>query len=109
MTTINTNYQDLIKNIKFLQNNEKQLYSDLDTLPSNGGLERQKLIIDKINDMAESRIHLFKNLSVINSLFSNDITSESQTLQAKTKLLQTIEEELNKQKIRIRKNKEFKY
>ena len=105
MTTINTNYQNLIKNIEFLQNNEKQLYSDLDTLPANTGLERQKLIIDKINNMAETRINLFKNLSVINSLFSNNITSESATLQAKTKLLQTMEEELNRRKTQIRKDK----
>ena len=107
MTTVDTNYKDLIKNIKASQDIEKELYSDLDALPPNAELNRQKLIVDKINNTSQSRINLFKNLFALNSLLSRDITDETTTLQAKTQMLQTIEEELNRQKAQMTKEKDL--
>ena len=62
----NKNENQLINNIEILQKLEKDLYLDLEKLPSeNANFDTQKNIIYRINSTSQERVALFNQLNTI--------------------------------------------
>lgn len=95
MSSDHSNNEKVIQNIQKLQNMEKQLYSNLETLPHNS--EKSK-IVDKINMMSDSRIHLYKSLLSTHGLIKNTVSSEKQDVKDKIQLISTYEKQLDEMK-----------
>ena len=106
MTEVPSNNQKLIDNIQNLQNMEKQLYSNLEDLPkNNNGANQQNQIIEKINMMSDSRVHLYENLLATYGLIKDNVSSETQDVKDKIALLQSHEQQLNDMKNHVNHRK----
>ena len=93
-----SNNEKIIENIQKLQNMEKQLYSNLETLPhTTNSIEKSK-IVDKINMMSDSRIHLYQTLLSTHGLIKNTVTSEKEDVKDKMQLITTYEKQLDEMK-----------
>ena len=95
MTNTNTDYHDVLNNIQRLQSIEKQLHSELRALPPTAGVERQQLIVNKINNVSNHKISLFKNLMSSNALLQEDIASGNAELKARQQMAQAVEGQLD--------------
>lgn len=99
----NKNENQLINNIEILQKLEKDLYLDLEKLPSeNANFDTQKNIIYRINSTSQERVALFNQLNTIYHLLNEDISYEKEDIKDKIKIINQNEENLN----RLKKNKE---
>jgi hypothetical protein len=106
MTTPNMNQGQLLNNIKSLQNLEQKLYLDLEKLPNEvSNTDAQKEIVDKINQLSQSRIGLYSQVHQVHSLLKNNVTTESKQLDDHLKLANIVEKQLNNSKNHINNNK----
>jgi len=96
-----TNYQSILNNIQNLQNKEKRLYSELDTLPPHSNFERQRAIVSEINKSSLEKIAMFKNLYSLNALLQQDIHRGNDDLAARIKVAKLVENQLEQAKARI--------
>jgi len=96
------NQQTLI-DIQDLQNIEKGLFSGLETAMANNSLspEQKNTVIQKINDVSQMRINLYKNISTFNNAFHDNVSSARNTLRDQTIAIEIVEKELNEAKRRL--------
>ena len=100
MTDDASNNQQLIDDIQSLQKMEQELFNNLET---NNTLtpEQQQKYIEKINQLSNMRINLYKTLSGVNVFFQNALSSSVGTLKEQSTAISIVENELNQSKRRL--------
>ena len=91
---------NILTDIQNLQQQEKNLYAELDTLGGEENKEQQDAIIQQINELTDARITLLNELT---SSFStaNDVLDKSRrSLKSELSLVGVVEDELNKVRIK---------
>ncbi len=98
--TISHNNEQILADIQLLQQMEQQLFNNLET---NSTLtpQQQQQIIEKMNQLSNMRINLYKTLSDVNSFFHNALSSSVGTLEDQTAAITIVENELNQSKKRL--------
>jgi hypothetical protein len=99
-STISQNNEQILADIQSLQQMEQQLFNNLET---NSTLtpQQQQQIIEKMNQLSNMRINLYKTLSGVNSFFQNALSSSVGTLEDQTAAITIVENELNQSKKRL--------
>ena len=87
------NNEKILNDIQNLQQLEQQLFNTLETNTSLSSTEKQKLI-EKINDLSNFRIDLYKTLSGINTFYNNALSSSVGTLKEQSVAIGIVESEL---------------
>ena len=94
--------QQTLNSIQSLQNLEKSLYANLENLSANdGSINLQKQIINKINDVSQTRIALLGQLQAMYLNIEDDISSERTELVDQLTLIGVVETELKNNKLRM--------
>lgn len=88
----------IITDIKNLQNQEKSLYAQLDTLAGEENKEQQDEVIEKINELTEARLTLLNELKSSFSSANDSLDKSRQALRSELSLAGVVEDELNKVK-----------
>jgi hypothetical protein len=91
------NSEQILSDIQSLQQMEQQLFQSLEATPNISVEERQK-VVQKMNELSNMRINLYKTLSGINGYFSNALKSSVGSLQEQVVAVGIVEQELNKSK-----------
>jgi hypothetical protein len=87
----------MLNDIQSLQQLEQELFQNLEnniTLTP----QQKKQIIDKINNISEMRINLYKTLGNINQYYHKSLLSSQDTLAEQTNAIGVVERELNRVK-----------
>ena len=98
-TNSHTNEQ-VLNDIKSLQNIEKDLFSSLETNP-NLTTQQQEQIINKINSISQMRINLYQTLGEINGIYQNALINSQGSLKEQTVTIGIIEKQLNETKKKL--------
>jgi hypothetical protein len=103
ISILNESNNQTVSNIKNLQEAELQLFVNLEKgiADKSISLDNQKSIIQKINEISQMRINLYKNLNGQTGFYSDNITSSMGTLQQQKQTLYIVENELNEAKRRL--------
>lgn len=93
-----------LTDIQNLQVIEKDLFTTLEEgLASNTLTSEQKdSIINKINEIAQMRANLYKNMSGVFLFFQNNVSSARDTLMEQSSAVEIVEHELNEAKRRLK-------
>jgi hypothetical protein len=97
----------ILNDIQSLQDIEQQLFSSLEQ-NQNLSQDQQKQVIQKINDISNMRINLYKTLNNLNSNFQMNLTSSRGTLTEQTSAISIVENELNQAKMKLKMLEEEK-
>jgi hypothetical protein len=97
--------QDVISDIQSLQRTEQGLFNSLETNP-NLSPSQQEEIVNKINQITNMRINLYKTLSNLNGYYQDVLKTSHGTLEDQSVAIRIVEDELNqlKQNLRTLKN-----
>lgn len=97
---VSENNEQILNDINTLQDMEKQLFNNLET---NKDLtpQQQQQIIEKMNQLSDMRINLYKTLSGVNNFYQNALSSSVGTLKEQTDAIGIVESELNQAKKRL--------
>jgi hypothetical protein len=96
----NTTNEEMLKDIKSLQNIEQDLFKTLETNPFITS-EEQKQILKKINSISQMRLNLYQTLGDVNSLYKNTLVHSRETLRQETFAIAIIEKQLNEAKKKL--------
>jgi hypothetical protein len=97
---ISQNNEQILNDIQSLQQMEQQLFNNLET-NTNLTPQQQLQIVDKMNQLSNMRINLYKTLSGVNNFFENALSSSIGTLREQTVAIGIVESELNQAKQRL--------
>ena len=106
----NTEFTDMqqrnvqtLSDIQGLQSIERELFKSLDSGIANNTLTTQQKndIIQKINQLSEMRINLYKNLNGMYTFFQNNLVSSRDTLVEQSGAVEIVENELNDAKKKL--------
>jgi len=100
LPNISENNEQVLNNIQTLQQMEKQLFNNLETNVNLTPEQKQK-IIEKMNQLSDMRINLYKTLSGFNVFFQNALSSSVGALKEQTAAITIVESELNNAKKRL--------
>jgi uncharacterized protein YnzC (UPF0291/DUF896 family) len=97
---MSSNNLDTLQSITDLQNLEKQLFTNLEALTSssNPSIEEQTAIIEKINNLSQTRVNMFNSLSSLYNTSQNEVTKSRQELMDKIVVAKVMENQLNNMK-----------
>ena len=99
------NHHHLVNNIQSSQQQEQNLYLELEKVPSdNSNFEMQKEIIEKIHTTSQSRIALFRQLHIIYELMGNSVTNDKIQLKDQMGILNMMEKHLKQSRSDLDKN-----
>jgi len=103
ISNLNQSNDQTVSNIKNLQQAEMELFVNLERgiAEKSISLSDQKSIVQKINEISQMRINLYKNLNGQTGFYSDNITSSMGTLQQQKQTLYIVENELNEAKRRL--------
>lgn len=104
MSATTINHNDVLNNIQKLQATEKQLHSELNSLPPNANFQRQQSVLNQINTVSAQKIDLFKDLYATSTVLHEDITRGNDDLAARLELAKMVEQQLNDSKRRLQKS-----
>ena len=90
-----------LQNIRELQRIEKELFNKLKTDRNNLTLAEKNDIVNKINELVNSRINLYKGLNTMNDAYTKNLNNSSTTLDNQVFAVKTIENQLNESKKRL--------
>jgi len=99
-STLSQNNEQLLTDIQSLQQMEQQLFNNLETNTTLTSQQQQK-IVEKMNQLSNMRINLYKTLSGINGVFHNALSSSVGTLEEQKTAISIVESELNQSKKRL--------
>ena len=106
MNTKNGMHIQTMNNIKQLQDLEKKLYSNLETVSQNDKqLSAQTDLIKQINDITQSRIGMFEQLKTIKNLLKSELSAEQESLKDNMDMISLVEGELNTAKKKLNLHK----
>lgn len=94
------NNEQILNDIQMLQELEQKLFNGLETNTNLSPEEKEK-IVEKMNQLSNMRINLYKTLSGVNKFFKNSLSSSVGTLQQQTVAVGIVENELNQAKRRL--------
>ena len=94
---IHENNEQILNDIQSLQQIEQQFFTSLETNPGMPTKDQQ-IIIEKINQISNIRIQLYKTLSNVNKYYGNTLNSSIGTLKEQTSAIAIVEHELNQSK-----------
>jgi hypothetical protein len=97
---VSKNNEEILQNIKLLQDAEEGLMKDLESNPQLTPQQQQK-IIQKIQQLTEIRSGLYTTLSDLNSFYKNALSSSTGTLKQQSDAINIVETELNRTKKRL--------
>tara|TARA_Y100000780_G_scaffold230205_1_gene251754 strand:- start:6761 stop:7735 length:975 start_codon:yes stop_codon:yes gene_type:complete len=98
---LNEKHQDLVKNIKELQEIEKYMFQNLERLQGNNESGEQDEIVNKINELSDMRIGLFNQLKGMYQENQGDLDASRRQLASEMSLVGVVESELNRLKENI--------
>lgn len=92
-----------LKNIQDLQNLEKQLFTGLETSAASASpdLKQQEQTINRINELSNMRINLYKNLQSMYTVLQSNVADTRSDLVDQTAVVGIVEKELNNAKKNI--------
>ena len=97
---ITENNEQILNDIQMLQEMEQKLFNNLET-NTNLTTEQKQKVVEKMNQLSNMRINLYKTLSGVNNFFKNSLSSSVGTLQQQTVAVGIVENELNQAKRRL--------
>jgi hypothetical protein len=100
LPNISQNNDQILNDIQSLQKMEQDLFSSLESNTSLTTQQQQK-VIEKINQISNMRINLYKTLSGVNNFYGTALQSSAGTLKEQTAAIGIVESELNKSKQRL--------
>jgi hypothetical protein len=104
-TIAGSNINDILNNIKNLQETEQALITKLDTYTSASGYTSNDPeiteMVNTINSIADARIGMFKNISTNASILQAGVSQSRIDLVSQMTLLQVVEDQLNQAKSKI--------
>ena len=100
LPNVEQNNEQILSDIQSLQQTEQQLFNSLETNP-NLSKDQQQKIVEKMNQISNMRINLYKTLSGINAFYKSALTSSVGTLQQQVIAVGIVEDELNRSKKRL--------
>ena len=87
--------EQTLHSIQSLQNLEKELYSNLEKMTANDeNINLQKQIINKINDVSQTRIALFDQLRTMYITVHDTVNFQRDNLDSQLKVIRIVEKEL---------------
>lgn len=105
MSATTINHNEVLNNIQNLQATEKQLHSELNSLPPNSNFQRQQNIINQISTISTQKLDRFKDLYSVNTVLQEDITRGNNDLASRIELAKLVEKQLNDSKERIKRSR----
>jgi len=111
VTEIEEGRVQTLNDISELQNIEKGYFSKLnDSLVQNTLTPEEKdMLIQKINEISQMRINLYKNLNGMYSFYHSNVASTRNTIEEQSVAIDIVEKELNEAKLRMKAIEEEKY
>jgi len=111
ITDIEEGRVQTLDNISELQNIEKGYFSKLnDGLLQNSLTPEEKdMLVNKINEISQMRINLYKNLNGMYSFYHTNVASTRDTIEEQSAAIDIVEKELNEAKLRMKAIEEEKY
>jgi hypothetical protein len=100
LPNISQNNEQILNDIQSLQKMEQDLFSSLET-NTNLTPQQQQKIIEKMNQITNMRINLYKTLSSVNSFYDSALKSSAGTLKEQSAAIGIVESELNRSKKRL--------
>jgi len=97
LPNIQQNNEQVLNDIQSLQQMEQQLFNNLESNPNLTPAE-QKKIIEKMNQLSNMRINLYKTLSGVNNYFQNALNTSIGSLKEQVIAIGIVENELNRSK-----------
>jgi len=100
-----------INNISELQDIEKEYFSKLNSGLAQNTLtpEEKDQIVQKINEISQMRINLYKNLNGMYSFYQTNVESTRDTINDQSTAIDIVENELNEAKLRMKEIENEKY
>jgi|694.fasta_scaffold37049_2 hypothetical protein len=98
---ISQNNEQILNDIQSLQKMEQDLFSSLET-NTNLTPQQQEKIIEKMNQITNMRVNLYKTLNGVNSFYGTALNSSAATLKEQTVAIGIVESELNRSKTRLK-------
>lgn len=100
LPNVQENNEQILNDIQSLQQMEQQLFSSLENNP-NMTSEQQEKIVEKMNQLSNMRINLYRTLSGVNNFFENALNTSIGSLKQQALAIGIVESELNKAKKRL--------
>jgi len=94
------NNEQILNDIQSLQQIEQNLFNSLEANP-NLSREEQAKMIEKMNQLSNMRINLYKTLSGVNNYFQSTLNSSIGSLKEQAVAIEIVENELNQAKKRL--------
>ena len=94
------NNEQILNDIQSLQQLEQQLFSNLET-NTNLTPKQQQKIVEKMNQLSNMRINLYKTLSGVNNFFETALSTSIGSLKEQSVAVGIVESELNNAKKRL--------
>jgi hypothetical protein len=107
LPNVKQNNEQILNDIQSLQKMEQQLFNSLETNP-NISNEEQKKMLQKMNQLSNMRINLYKTLSGVNNYFQNALNTSVGSLKQQVSAIGIVESELNIAKKRLQTLEEEK-
>ena len=98
--SISDNNTQILNDIQSLQKLEQEMFSNLE---ENVNLtpDQQKQIVEKINQISQMRVNLYKTLGNLNQTYGQMLTNSNETLNEQKIAIDIVEKELNQSKKRL--------
>jgi len=94
------NIQNMLNDIQSLQQLEQEMFQNLENNTSLT-VQQRKQIVDKINNISNMRINLYKTLGNINQFYKKSLLTSQDTLVEQTNAISVVERELNRVKSKM--------
>jgi hypothetical protein len=107
LPNVQQNNEQILNDIQSLQQIEQQLFNNLETNPNMSKDEQQKTL-QKMNQLSNMRINLYKTLSGVNNYFQNALNTSVGSLKQQVAAIGIVESELNRSKSRLQSLEEDK-
>jgi len=103
VSIMNDSNTQTMANINTLQQSEMELFVNLEkgVADESISVDQQKAIVQKINEISQMRVNLYKNLNGQTGFYGDNITSSIGTLQQQKQAIYITENELNEAKRRL--------
>jgi hypothetical protein len=104
ITDIEEGRSQTLNNISDLQNIEKEYFSKLNEGMAQNTLtqEEKDSLVQKINEISQMRVNLYKNLDGMYSFYHTNVSSTQNTIEEQAVAIEIVEKELNEAKLRLK-------
>jgi hypothetical protein len=111
ITDIEEGRTQTLNNIGELQKIEKDYFSKLNNGLAQNSLtpEEKDMLVQKINEISQMRINLYKNLNGMYSFYHSNVASTKNTIEEQSVAIDIVEKELNEAKLRMKEIEQEKY